>query len=177
MKVINVGFNSKYWNVMVEASDEYKGISNALDNDNAVVATHIMNTIKLLLSGEGSHNDAYNEAHGAIQASNGIDGGDIEDTACPFCLGEGIVYYDNENTNAPWDVKEEWGHCNACSGKGTINSADLFNDYAENALPEHVVMSVVRGDMNSAMDIAKEVMSEILSHEADNIDKSIRDAD
>ena len=176
MNVINVGFNSKYWNILVEASDDYKGLSTALDNDDAKVATAIMNTIYALMSGGGSDNDAYKSAHRAIQASNGMDVGLGENTQCPFCHGEGIVYYDIENGNAPWETKEEWGSCNACGGNGVINSADLFSTFAEHSLPEHVVMSVIKGDVKSATDIAKEVMREILSHEDDNLDKSIEDA-
>ena len=177
MNVINVGFNSKHWNILVEASDDYKGLSSALDDDNAEVATHIMNTINAVLDGEGSYNQAYREAHNAIKASNGMKLDGSENTTCPFCNGEGTVFFDIENSNAPWDVKEDWGHCDACNGNGFIKTSDLFANFAENSLPEHVVMSVIKGDMLSARDMAKEVMREIMSHEEDNISKSGRGQD
>ena len=177
MNVINVGFNSKYWNVMVEASDDYNELSNALDNENSEVATIIMKTIKALLDGDGSYNDIYRIAHEAVRIANGNKSDEGTSSVCPFCDGEGTVFYSTENSNAPWEEKEDWGICDACNGKGSLDSSELFTKYAGHALPEHVIMSVVKGDMKAATDLAREVMREILSHESDNIEKSMRDGD
>ena len=175
MNVINVGFNSKYWNVIVEASDEYKVLSEALDDDNPVVATHIMNTIIGVLSNEdGSMNNAYREAHKAIKASDGMDTGGGERTTCPFCQGEGILEFELSDENDPSHVKETWADCNACKGQGSINTNDLFNEYSGSALPEHVVMAVVRGNMIEARDIATAVMRDIMSYTSENNEKSER---
>lgn len=173
MNVINVGFNSRHWNVMVEASDEYKLLSEALDDDNPVVATHIMNTINSLLSNEdGAMNNAYREAHSAVKASDGMDTGGGERTTCPFCQGEGILEFEIADPNDPSRVKEEWVDCNACKGQGSIETNKLFNEYSGSALPEHVVMAVIRGNMVEARDIAKAVMSDIMSYESDNLERS-----
>lgn len=174
MNVINVGFNSKYWNVLVEGSDEYRNLSVALDSGDGVTARHIMKTVMGLLSGD--LNTAYREAHSALKASEGNPSDTVDTVRCPFCKGDGVIEFEDIPTisgyNDPADAVDVEADCNACNGTGMINASELLDNYADNSYPEHVVMAVIKGDMIQAKELSKAVMNEILSHANDNLEKS-----
>jgi DnaJ-class molecular chaperone len=174
MNVINVGFNSNHWNILVEGSDEYKNLSIALDNGDDVTARHIMNTVMSLITGD--YNNAYREAHNAIKASEGNPPTKDKTVRCPFCRGDGVIEFEDIPTRGgyrdPTDAVDAEASCDACGGDGSIDASKLLDTYAEGSYSEHVVMSVIKGDMTQAKELANAVMSEIMSHADDNFEKS-----
>lgn len=175
MNVINVGFDSNYWSVLVEGSDDYKVLSLALENGDSKTAKHMLNTINGLVKGD--YNNAYREAHYALKSSQGGNTDGDETVVCPFCGGDGVVEFEHVPTDGgyqdPTDAVDAEAPCNACNGNGNMQAIDLIDNYAEESYPEHVVMSVIRGDMIKAKSLAQAVVAEIKSHDGENFDNSV----
>jgi len=159
---------------LVEGSDEYKALSLSIENGDSKTAKHMLSAINELLN--GNNNEAYREAHNAIRSSEGGDTGGDDSAVCPFCGGDGVLEFKHAPTvdgyQDPADAVDAEASCKACKGKGNMTAIELFDNYAGDSYPEHVVMSLIRGNMAEAKSLASAVVSEIRSHEDDNFEKS-----
>lgn len=178
MNIINVGFNSKNWDILVETSEQYRVISQSLDNENSEVAYHIIQTINNLV--EGDYNTAYREAHKSIRIARGESGDNLTEVRCPFCNGDGVLETEQIPMRGgyqdPTDAVDAEVMCNACKGAGKLDATVLLNDFADSSYPEHVVMSVIKGNMIQAKSLAQAVVGEIKSHESANLEASVERA-
>lgn len=171
MDIINVGFRSKKWRLLNENSG-IKSIQKSLDEENAKVCKHIINSISNLL--EDDYNNAYREAHLALKHSEGMDSPESEETKCPFCQGVGYLEFQYQNDpNDPSDMVEEKAPCEACNGEGTMNAYDLLTLYDGSDRPERVIENIVRGNMTQAKELAQEITNTINSHYDEVFEKSV----
>jgi RecJ-like exonuclease len=164
MNVVNVEFDSDHWSVIVEGSDEYEQLGLSLDDGNSKTAKHVYNCINAVVSEE--YIDAKNEAKLAIDSSKNIDTAVCTTVVCPFCMGDGVLYINDEclsdeTINMADDRQIE---CQCCSGAGKIDASTWFDMYSESAYPEHVVMCLIRDMIPEAKALAIEVLKEVEAH-------------
>lgn len=170
MNVINVGFNDKYWSVLMESSDEYQSVLSAVEEGDGKVDGLIFSTITALL--QGDFESAHRSAFAVLKASKGETVESVEDTKCVFCDGTGNVEGE-VGGEEPWDSRTVEVACDACKGEGRLPASELL-EYIDSTAPVYLIMDVIRGKMDSARKTAIGIIDSIMSaNEGENLSKSL----
>lgn len=172
MNIINIGFNSKKWNTLIEGTADYKILSDKFDQGDAKIAKHIVNAIENIL--QNNYNTAYMEAHLAMKIANGEESQESDNVKCPFCQGRGFVEFEYQSDHRdPADLVEARAPCIACDGVGEMNAYDCLTMYANNSNPVDVIIHILQGNMIRGRSIANNIAKEIQSHRDEIFQKSV----
>lgn len=172
MHIINVGFNSKKWNSLIEGMVDYKILSDKFDQGDAKIAKHIVNAIEDIL--QNDYNTAYREANLVMKIANGEESQESDNVKCPFCQGRGFIEFEYQNDHRdPADLVEARAPCIACDGVGEMNAYDCLSLYANNSNPVDMIIHILQGNMICGRSIANDIAKEIQSHCNEIFQKSV----
>lgn len=160
MSIINVGFTSSHWNRLNEKSSGkiLELLEKAFDDGNATAVFHTYNVINAIIVDDIGA--AKREAEQALHFAKYPDE-EKRMVDCPFCRGEGVMEIEYTSNSDPDTTKTVNATCKACDGSGLLDVRDYFIEYAEETFPENAVVNILRGDLRSAMTIAKAVRSAV----------------